>query len=89
MEFNKQYMKKGFKIKSIWKGLNWPKWSILTVGILWETPLNIHFETNNERQDCKIGSVHVCEGCLWERGGWMEEMKVREYGWRASYTYMK
>jgi hypothetical protein len=35
------------------------KESIFTVGILLETPLNIDFGINNERQDCKIGTVHL------------------------------
>jgi hypothetical protein len=30
---------------------------ILTVGTHRETPLNIDLEINNERQDCKIGTM--------------------------------
>jgi hypothetical protein len=70
------------------KGLNWLKQSILTVEIHWETPLNNHFGINSERQDYKIRSV-CGEGYLWKGGGWMEEIKVREYGWWASYTHVK
>jgi hypothetical protein len=44
------------------EGLNRPKKSILAVGIHRETPLNIGLNINNERQDCKIGSVCVWEG---------------------------
>jgi hypothetical protein len=44
-------------------------------GIHWETPLNIDFGINNERQDCKVGTVFVCrERYLWvgvnERRWW-------------------
>jgi hypothetical protein len=41
--------------------------SILSVGIHWETSLNINLEINNERQVCKIGAVMV--GFLW-KGEW-------------------
>jgi hypothetical protein len=34
------------------------------VGIHQETPLNIDLEINNEKQDCKIGTV--AGGYLWE-----------------------
>jgi hypothetical protein len=34
------------------------KLSILTAGIHRETPLNISLNINNERQDCKIDTVH-------------------------------
>jgi hypothetical protein len=38
---------------------------------------------NKKWKDCKIGMVWgIC-------GRWMEEMKVREYGQWASYTYKK
>jgi hypothetical protein len=52
------------------------------MGIHQEDPLNIVFGINNERQDCKI--VQCVKG-----GEWMKEMKVREYGWWALYTYAK
>jgi hypothetical protein len=35
------------------------------------------FRVNSVGQDYKIGTVR---GYLWKWGGWMEEMKVREYG---------
>jgi hypothetical protein len=69
------------------KGLNWTKLSIFTTGIYWETPLNIDFEITNERQDCTMNTV--CEEYFGEERGWMEEIKVREYGWCISDTYMK
>jgi hypothetical protein len=33
------------------------------------TPLNINLNINNERQDCKIGTVCVWGGYLWEGKG--------------------
>jgi hypothetical protein len=43
--------------------------------------MNTDFRINNERQDCKIGSVFVFADGVFVRGeGVMEEMKVREYG---------
>jgi hypothetical protein len=50
-----------------------------------EKHLNIDLHTNNKRQDCEMGTVW---GDLW-RGGWMEEMEVREYGGWTSETYVK
>jgi hypothetical protein len=49
--------------------------------------LNIDFGIKNENQDCKIGIVGgaVLKG----GGGEMEEMKVRDYDWLASYAYTK
>jgi hypothetical protein len=41
--------------------------SILTVGIHRETPLNINLNINNERQDCKIGTICI-SGDTSERG---------------------
>jgi hypothetical protein len=67
------------------KGLNSPKWSTLTMGIHWDTPLNINLNINNENQDCKVGTVCAGE----EGGGWKKEIKVLVYGWWTSYTYMK
>jgi hypothetical protein len=48
--------------------------------------LNIDFGINNERQDCKIGTGW---GNTCGRGRVTGKMKVREYGWWASYTHMK
>jgi hypothetical protein len=42
--------------------LNWPKYNIVTAGIHQETPLNINFVINNEKQDCEIGTV--CGGII-------------------------
>jgi hypothetical protein len=61
--------------------------SIITVGIHWETSLNNNLEINNERQDYKIGTVGG--GYLWEGGGWMKEIKVKDHGWWTAYTCMK
>jgi hypothetical protein len=44
------------------KGRGWTDQSIPTVGIHWETPLNINLNINNERHDCKIGTMYVCGG---------------------------
>jgi hypothetical protein len=68
-----------------WKGLNGLKWSVRTVGMHQETPLNIHLNINNERQDCEIGTVW---GALDGERGW-KEMEVREHAGWTSYNYMK
>jgi hypothetical protein len=36
------------------------------------------FGINDERQNCEIGAA--CREYLWEGGGWMEEMKMRQDG---------
>jgi hypothetical protein len=41
--------------------------------------LNIDLEINNERQDCKIGTM--CRGVFVGEGKVNEETKVKEYGW--------
>jgi hypothetical protein len=51
---------------------------MFTAGISRETPLNIDFGMENERQDCQIGTVGR-GGYLWA-GRVREKMKVREYG---------
>jgi hypothetical protein len=48
------------------------------VGIHQETPLNIDFGINNERQDCKIGTL--CGGSICRRREVNGGDKVREYG---------
>jgi hypothetical protein len=50
------------------------------VGIHWEIPLNINLNINNEKQDCKIGTM-----CMGGTSGRREgEGRLR---WQ--YTYMK
>jgi hypothetical protein len=56
------------------------------VGTHQETPFNIDLDVNTERQDHKIGTM--CEGVTCG-GQWTKEIKVREYGWWTSYTYMR
>jgi hypothetical protein len=55
------------------------------------THLNSNLNINNEKQDCKIGTV--CGGVRREVlvGGWgrTKETKVMVYGRWTSYTYMK
>jgi hypothetical protein len=57
------------------------------VEIFGEHPLNINLEINNKRQAYKIDTV--CVGVFVVGGGWTKEIKVREYGWWTSYTYMR
>jgi hypothetical protein len=69
---------KGEELES--NGRGWSdKIKYTTAGIYWETPLNIHLDINNERQDCKIGTV--CGGGQVLVGGGMKKTKVRGYGW--------
>jgi hypothetical protein len=50
--------------------------------------LNIDFGINNERQDYRTVKWGEYGGSTCERRGGMKEMKVREYGRWASYSYM-
>jgi hypothetical protein len=62
------------------------------VGTHRDTPLNTDLNINDERQDCKIGTVCVCVCVcvvLVGGGGGMKEVKVREYGGWTLYTYTK
>jgi hypothetical protein len=47
---------------------------------LWTLTLELKDKTVNR---------YVVKGLLLGGGGWKEEVKVREYDWWASYTYMK
>jgi hypothetical protein len=49
--------------------------------------LNINLNINNERQDCKIGTVWG--ELLVGEGNVTKEIKGRVYGGCTSYTYMK
>jgi hypothetical protein len=46
------------------------------VGIHWDTPLNTNLNINNERQDCKVGTV-----CMGGTSG-REEGEWRRFGWQ-------
>jgi hypothetical protein len=40
------------------EGVEWTKIKVYpTVGIHWETPVNINLNISNKRQDCKTGTV--------------------------------
>jgi hypothetical protein len=53
---------------------------VLTVGIHQETPLNIDFGINKEKQDCNRIMIRKDRYCVSVEWGEIEEMKVREYG---------
>jgi hypothetical protein len=55
------------------------------VGILQETPLNIDFGINNERQDCKIGTV--CRVVL-VGGGSVNGRDEGEEIWLTGFIYI-
>jgi hypothetical protein len=49
------------------------------VGIHWEAPLNSDLNINTK--DRTVKQVQCGRGYLWQREGWMKDIKVREYGW--------
>jgi hypothetical protein len=61
------------------KGVEWTKIKHTHSGCTLRHPSNINLNINNERQDCKIGTV--CGGRVKEG--------IKVYGRRTSYTYKK